>query len=450
MMFPILFFALRRRFVGSFRNAESITGLILRIFFMAVLALSAGAAGWLIDLAATSDTMETNPANLILISNGVVCGQWVWMEFFPTYTPRSKLFSKVFPIRFSAQWIATLFYDAFTVSVVGSGLLFFILNAFSKTYTNAHLVSSLLLLGNAVVFVQLLKAFLESTHRRQAVFLLTWGMLSVLIGFSAWHWRFYPIGLVPVLSIALASQGLFLFLLDRAALERTESAVLFVKTNYLSPVYTAFINNAQARKAFAFGILMKVLLLLFSAKMLASDFSTTNFVLLLYVSPMILFNYVANNSWGFFPALWINSTLENRSEVYLIYFQLFIIPVLIDLIVTVSILAFLNLLSVYLLSFYLISMACFSLNGLLFSLYKAFRVHNSLSFGQVKSNVSGWSIFINFLLLIGIGLALKTAVITFALCLGLAVAVGYVFRSFLPRDHNAIHRIYKRVFVDRE
>ncbi|RCR70185.1 hypothetical protein [Larkinella punicea] len=275
-------------------------------------------------------------------------------------------------------------------------------------------------------------------------------MLSVLIGFSAWHWRFDPTGLLLVLSVALASQSILLYLLDRAALARTESTVLLVKTNYLSPVYTAFINNAQARKAFAFGILMKALLLLFSSKMLASDFSSANFVLFLYVSPMILFNYVANNSWGFFPALWINGSLGSRSEVYLIYFQLFIIPVLIDLIVTISVLAFLNLLSGHLLSFYLISTACFSLNGLLFSQYKAFRVHNSLSFGQVKSNVSGWSIFINFLLLIGIGLALKTVVTTFVLCLGLVLAVGYVFRSILPRDRNAIHRIYKSVFVDRE
>ncbi|RCR70186.1 hypothetical protein [Larkinella punicea] len=164
MMFPILVFALRRRFFGFFRSAESILGLILRLVFMAALALSAGAMGWLIDLAATSDKMGANPNNLILISNGVVCGQWMWMEFFPTYTPRSTLFSKTFPIPYRAQWIGTLLYDAFTVSVVGSGLLFVILNAFSETYTNAHLVSSLLLLGNAVIFVQLLKAFLESTH----------------------------------------------------------------------------------------------------------------------------------------------------------------------------------------------------------------------------------------------------------------------------------------------
>ncbi|MGM9507955.1 hypothetical protein ACS5NO_09515 [Larkinella sp. GY13] len=450
MMFPILFFALRRRFFGFFRSAESILGLILRFVFMAALALSAGTTGWLIDLAATSDKMGANPNNLILISNGVVCGQWVWMEFFPTYTPRSTLFSKTFPIPYRSQWIGTLLYDAFTVSVVGSGLLFVILNAFSKTYTNTHLMSSLLLLGNAVVFVQLLKAFLESTHRRQAVFLLSWGMLSVLIGFSAWHWRFDPTGLLLVVSVAFASQTILLFLVDRAAVARTESTVLLVKTNYLSPVYTAFINNAQTRKAFAFGILMKALLLLFSSKMSASDFSMADFLLLLYVSPMILFNYVANNSWGFFPALWINGALGKRSEVYLIYFQLLIIPVLIDLIATVSVLAFLNLLSGHLLSFYLISTVCFSLNGLLFSQYKAFRVHNSLSFGQAKSNVSGWSIFINFLLLIGIGLALKTAVTTFALCLGLVVAVVYVFRSVLPRDRNAIHRIYKSVFVDRE
>lgn len=446
-MFPILFFALRRRFVGSFRSAGSITGSILQMVFMAVLAVGAGVTGWLIDLAATSDIMKTNPANLILISNGVVCGQWVWMEFFPTYTPRSVLFSKVFPIRFRSRWIATLFYDVFTVSVVGSGLLFVILNVVSKTYTNTHLVSSLLLLGNAVVFVQLLKAFLESTHRRQAVFLLSWGMLSVLIGLSAWHWRFDPTRLLLVSSIALASQSLLLYWVDRAALARTESAVIRIKTNYLSPVYTAFINNAQARKAVAFGILMKALLLLLTSKMSASDFSMANFVLLLYVSPIIVFNYVANNSWGFFPALWINGALRSRSEVYWVYFQLVIIPVLI---VTVGVLAFLNLLSGELLTFYLISTACFSLNGLLFSLYKAFRVNNSLSFGQTKSNVSGWSIFINFLLLSITGLALKTVLTTLALCLGLAVAVGYVFRSVLPRDRDAIHRIYTSVFVDRE
>ncbi|GAB3927389.1 hypothetical protein GCM10028804_32460 [Larkinella terrae] len=423
--------------------------MVLQIVYLVTLALGAGVAGWLIDVAATNDRVGINPVHLILTVNGFVCGTWAFMEFFPAYQQRSKLVSSAFPIRFRELWLANVFYDIFTVSFVGTVIPYFILNVFSNTYTNLHLVCSLLLLGNVMVFVQLVKAFLESAHRKQVLFLISWLLLSLTIGFLVWHWRLQNTTLSGALTLGLVSQCTLLYFVDRATEEQKDTMSSVLRISILSPVYTAFINNAKARKAFAFGVLMKAIFLSLTGKTLTSEFLMTNLVFMLYVSPLILFTYVANNSWGFFPALWINRALGKRSEIYRMYLQLIALPLLIDLIVTIGVLIFLRRLNLEFALFYLIITLLLILNGLIFSLYKAFFVHNSLNFGQVKNNVNGWSILSAFILIILTALALKTVVTTLLLCFGLSAVVWYLFGRFLPGDKDLIYKTYESVFKNR-
>ncbi|GAB3906261.1 hypothetical protein GCM10028803_38340 [Larkinella knui] len=447
-MASILFFALRRRFTDYFRNADSVIGLVLRIAYIAFLALNAGVVGWLIDRSASSDQLKIDPIQIIFIVNAIVCGLWVWMEFFPAYKQRSKLVSKAFPIPFHSRWLANLFYDTATLSVVGTALPFFILKAVSKTYTSTHLLTSLLLLVNAVFFVQLVKAFLEATHRRQGLFLFIWVAQSVMIVLSIHYWLFDPL---LTLCIAFAGQLLLLFLLDRAASEITKATVFLLTTTRLSPVYLACINNAKSRNAFGFGFIFKIGFLVVFNSAMTSELKMGSYMVMLYLSPAILFTYVANNLWGYFPALWITSTLGKRSDVYRTYGQLILIPVLIDLAITLALLAFRKSLTIELVCYYGLVTLSLTLNGLVFSLYKAFYVHNGLNFGQMKSSVNSWSVLTTFLVvMLAIG-SVKMGLITALLySLGLVVITVYLFRRRLPNDPKGIHRTYESLFLNRE
>lgn len=452
-MYAILLFALRQRFSGYVINIESAVSLALRILYIVILLINAAMIGWLIDVFAESDTNTLTTDELIRFISVGFCSFWLLMEFFPTYTQRSKLIPRVFPLRFMERWSVNLMYDTFTATTVGTIVGFCLIDALSRTYTHAHLANSLLLFANTVVCIQLLKAFIEATYHKQFRLLALWAtLLSVVILLVIYQLPNVPL-LTGGLSLTLLSLIALLVYTDRSVLETTNSSILTGNVSLfkqLSPVYGAFLNNSKSRNAFGLGLVLKTVFLLFSNNPFMSTSPMGYFLQILYISPVILFTYVANNIWGFFPALWVNSTLGKRTDSYRIYFQLIGLPIILDLISTAVVVLYTGKLDVQLILFYALSSVTLSINGLMFSLYKAFYVQNSMNFGQMKNNVNGWSILTAAIIIGVIMLALKTLITTILFFVGLVVAIWYLVRQFLPYDTDNTHILYEQLFINRK
>lgn len=453
LMYTLLLFALRQRFTGYVSNVESAVSLLMRILYIAVLLVNAAMVGWLIDVLAESDTSALTTDELIHFISIGFCSFWVFIEFFPTYTHRSRLIPPVFPVRFVERWSINLVYDTVTATTIGLIVGFCLIDALSRTYNPIHLTNSLLLFANTIICTQIAKAFIESTHHKRFILLALWtALVSVIILLVSYQ---LPDGLSLAggLSLSLLSLVALLAYTDRAVIEATNSYVSisnFSLFKRLSPVHNAFLNNSKSRNAFGLGLILKTGFLLFPGNPFMSASPIGNALLMLYVSPAILFTYVANNTWGFFPALWINSTLGKRSDIYRIFFQLIGLPIVLDLISTTIVVFYTDKADVHLLLFYVLSALALGINGFIFSQYKAFYVHNSLNFGQMKNNVNGWSI-LTTAIVIGITmLAIKTLITTILFGLGLVAGAWYLSRQFLASNTNDIHKLYEQLFINRE
>ena len=452
-MSAILLFALRQRFAGYVRNAESVIGLVLRVLYVLILLIYAAVLGWLLDVFAASDTRSMSTDEVIRLVSAGFCGLWALLEFFPAYTQRSRLISGVFPVSFMERWRTNLLYDMVTATTLGTVVAFCLINALSKTYTHAHLTNSLLLFGNTVVFVQLIKAFVEATHRNRLLLLSAWVVLTSIVVALVSYQLPDDYLLMGGLGLCLLGQLAALFYADRSVVEAVNSPLFMGNLSLfrqLSPVYAAFLNNPKSRSAFLFGLALKALFLSFAGMSKFGQFPMNAFLETVYVAPLILFTYVANNIWGFFPALWVNSTLGKRSESYRTYFQLIALPIGLDLLVTLSVMLYLDKLDAELLIFYTLSSVALTINGLVFSLYKAFYVQSSLNFGQMKNNVNGWSMLTAALLLGLTILALKTVLTTLLLAVGLIAGSWYILNKILPNDTDNTHTLYNQLFTNND
>lgn len=452
-MNAILLFALRQRFVGYVRNAESVISLVLRVLYLVILLTNAAILGRLLDVFAQSGTHTINNDEFIRIMNASFCGLWALMQFFPTYAQRSRLVSGVFPIGFMERWRLNLVYDTLTASTLGTVIAFSLIDALSNTYTHVHLANSLLLFGNTVVFVQLIKAFVEATHRNRLLLLSAWAVLSGIVVALTIYQLPGAYRLMGGLGLCLPGHLTVLFYADRSMIEAVNAPILRGNLSLfkkVSPVYAAFLNNPKSRSAFLFGLVVKTGVLLLAAMTKFGQFPMNAFLETIYLAPLILFTYIANNIWGFFPALWVNSTLGKRSDSYCIYFQLIALPIGLDLLVTLGVMLYLGKVDAQLLSFYMLSTVALAVNGLVFSLYKAFYVQNSLNFGQMKNNVNGWSMLTAALLLGLIMLALKTVLTTLLLGVALMAGARYILTKVLPSDTDNTHTLYGQLFTSSD
>ena len=451
-MYPILLFALRRRFVGYVTNTRSAIILVLRVLYVLILLINAAMIGWLIDVLATSDTMHIESHQFIRSISAGFCGLWALVEFFPTYTQRSSLISGAFPVSFTNRWGLNLAYDATTATTVGTVMALCLIDTLSKTYTHIHLANSLLLLGNTFVFVQLVKAFVESTHRNRFLLIITWLMLTGVV-VALMMYQLPDSGLLTGgLGFCLLSQFILLAYADRSITESINSSIFRSNLSLfrqLSPVYAAFLNNPKSRSAFGLGILLKIGFLSCTGLPFMKSFPMSTFFEMSYVAPLILFTYVANNTWGFYPALWVNSTLGKRSNSYRIYFQLLALPILLDLIATIGVMLYLGKVDAELLTFYALSTIALSINGLIFSLYKAFYVQSSFNFGQMKNNVNAWSILTAAVLLGLTMLAQKTVLTTLLFGIILLTGIWYLLRKVLSNHADNTHTLYEQLFTNR-
>ncbi|WP_460635053.1 hypothetical protein [Larkinella harenae] len=455
-MLRILSFALRRRFTGYVKNTESVWGLIGRIVYLLLVLLYAAGTGWLIDVLDTIDGLSFDSGTFIAGMNGALCALCVVVEFFPSYKQRSGLVSAVFPVRFMDRWAVNVLYDSLTFTFTGAWLAFFIINALSTRYAVTQLITSLLMLTSTAIFVQSLKAFIEQSHRRQVWSMIGWAILNATMVWAIVQFYAQERVLIAVLFIGLVSQIGLLIQLDRTVAEPSGATFIFNRKiailSSLSPVYKVFMSNAKARNAFAFGLLIKVVFLFFQGSLFAGNVFTAEYIQKLYVSPLILFTYVANNLWGFFPTVWVNSAMGKPTAAYRLYLQILILPLLLDLFITLGVTVYTQLIGPNLILFYMLCTILLCLNGMIFSFYKAFEVHNSLNFGQMKNdNVNGWSICASIGLMILTIFASKTLLTEVLLGVSIGWSIWYfVYRSVPKNATSTRYRLYHSLFVKDE
>ncbi|MES1181593.1 MAG: hypothetical protein ABUL44_02245, partial [Flavobacterium sp.] len=120
----------------------------------------------------------------------------------------------------------------------------------------------------------------------------------------------------------------------------TKSINSVVETNYIKRskwiniVQKAFLKKKAIRTAIIFGFCFKMLMIiifvtLFEKKpSLLDPEGSFQFVICLMISPIIIFNYVFNNLWGYLKHIWLILFLSGRKGVFRLTYIKLLLPVL--------------------------------------------------------------------------------------------------------------------------
>jgi hypothetical protein len=120
----------------------------------------------------------------------------------------------------------------------------------------------------------------------------------------------------------------------------TSKKKLFVSTLRYNDVYSQFIYTNKKFKLWYFtALIVKIFFLAFlSITFYYKNKQIPFFFIILFASPLILFNYVINNLIGFFDRFWFSfdkSSGSNGKTFFLIFIKIIKIPLIIDFLITI-------------------------------------------------------------------------------------------------------------------
>lgn len=398
----ILFFALKRKILSFFTNAESAVKLVLNIAYILLIVFYGAMIGFMMDLMEKSDEIKIEVSQVksyVLLGYGLMM---VLFEFLPSYKNRSSIIPKIYAVSAAKRWLVNIIYDFFkptNLAFLGSLIL---IDVVSKTYTSFDLLRSLLFFFNVYLFLYLLKTFIEEKHRLKFV---KWLWAILIIAFLAILTKF-DLDATPVLIgliTALIFQVLCSVLLEKNITELSNNrfSYNFVTNSAIPAIYWAFIKKPKSRTGYFAQLILKVGFTLFTtATPVFKSVFFGDFIWLLYVAPLTLFTYMANNAWGFFSAIWLNAVIGNSNSATKKYFQILTIPLLIDCVLTFIILLVYHKLDLNLSLFYFSAVLLLLANGLVFTHYKPLAIDSGLSFTEMKTKVNSWSILLSMLIVV--------------------------------------------------
>lgn len=154
------------------------------------------------------------------------------------------------------------------------------------------------------------------------------------------------------------------------------------------------LNNKKVRLPLIIGLLLKVFILFgdfFLLRIKGKHLFEGQIVFWLFASPLIIFTYVFNNVWGFWKNIWLNMELKvgDYKPMTLQVFRLVLIPLIIDLFITVPVLLFSWNNYEFILLFYFTITAYLLMLSFLWSLITPRKISSSF---QMKGSTSPWSV----------------------------------------------------------
>ncbi len=258
----------------------------------------------------------------------------------PAYTPQRQLFHKYYPLSRFQRYASSVLSE-----IQSSFFLYFVICLFIGFWYLDFLKLRFLSEGLSVLFsAHLVRRILQypiDNKLRRAGFisffiaLLFITMLVLYSDFFVQNLNYSGI-LVPVILFLLG------FLLECQVVENKKFELLY-NSRKGNLFLKLLMNNPKVRVTLLVGLGFKTFILaadflLFTSK--GKHIFNGQFIYWLFISPLLLFNYVFNNTWGFWKNIWLNFELRSGDYRDMIKFhlRLLTIPLIIDALITLPVL----------------------------------------------------------------------------------------------------------------
>ncbi|OFY49526.1 MAG: hypothetical protein A2W85_06730 [Bacteroidetes bacterium GWF2_41_31] len=317
----------------------------LKLFLFLMLTLTAVLYGWLLALFSQQVLMgDVGELTINLLFNYILLFIFIitlLRMIFPTYKPQQALFPLSYPLSRWQGYLFSVFNGFFTPYFFYLVMFLVSGSVFLGEYNIVFLVSGLLVLVSSHLFRRLIQYFIDFRLKKKAFLVLAAVAILVtclyflsftLVDFGSWQ------GLVI---IALLLTSGYCLDINQFEPKRHETAGDSRKS---SRVYLKLItNNPKVRIPLLVAMVLKIIFFgidLFLMETKAGHLMNGELFYWIVASPMIIFTYVYNNTWGFWKAIWMNMEVRTGDAKQLLWqhFRLMALALVVDLCITLPLL----------------------------------------------------------------------------------------------------------------
>ena len=260
----------------------------------------------------------------------------------PTYKPQKQILPKFYPLSKWQRYCLSVVSD-FQTSYFFYITLFIATNYWYLEYSNfTFLFSGVSILLSAHLVRRMFHYFIDYKLKviSYVYYAITALILSLLIlNFDFFlHYLNYASLLITIL-LFFVGYSLECQVVENKNIELSTSSG---KGNYL---FKLIVNSSKARLPLIVGISAKLFILVIDLvilKIKGKHIFEGQLVYWLFASPLIVFTYIFNNTWGFWKNIWLNYELRSGKYSDMIKFnlRLLFIPLIIDVLITLPIILF--------------------------------------------------------------------------------------------------------------
>lgn len=318
--------------------------------------------------------------NFVLGSIGIMT---LARTFIPSYVPLKRMFPNFLPISTLKSATLSVVHDFFS-----DYYLFMFIFIFSSTYFLDYrgtdfLFEALIIIFSCQLFKRCLQLMIEYNQQTEAYILFC---TQIIIICAVWF-----LELKFILAFLIFVFFVVGFRLELISLKRDKREIILDSINNIPIELKLILNNKKALIPLIVGVVLKTLVV-------SINFYFVNFkgrvlieipvVYWLFVSPLIIFTYVFNNSWEFWKGVLINYDIRTGEYSNLVktMIRVISIPIALDLVVTMPIVILSNPNNIiFCIVFYLTSLSILMGFFLIWSTLFPIKVG---SYFQMKGNTS--------------------------------------------------------------
>lgn len=263
--------------------------------------------------------------------------------FFPSYKPIRSHFKSFHPIPPVLRFMLNILSDLISGYFIILGTFVVAFFSFSTTVVLEYLVYLVLALIGAHVLRRFFQTLFENKVKfnRQSFFLLfTCISLFLLSAGLLFFERFVFWGIISCFFSLLFGD----FVLEELSSKERMGSKPKGETSR-NPTIDLLWQNKKVRTTLIVAVIFKVLILssdLIIYSKMGAHLANNVFLIFLFISPLILFTYLFNNSWGFFRNYWIitDRSLSTGQDLFNIYLKILWLPLAVDVIISMTYLVF--------------------------------------------------------------------------------------------------------------
>jgi hypothetical protein len=356
---------------------------IWRVFFLLVAAsYGFGFSELKVRLTASSINMDSN---LLPITDFFIWLVILFNNFFPVYKPLTYPFD-IYPISTGKKFLAHI-----TLEFINPLYIYFTsfyLSAYLfKGITLVELAISLLLLLTSIFAQQVLRLFIQESRKIFWLLILLTNAAIWIVTFY-YYYTEYLIVLLALASLFSSLSGIYmryalpLFLGNFSAKKHIHDSVQ--RTNQT----TLLLRRKTIYVSLLVCYMAKLLLSVAGYGKPVTQGQYISFAVAIALSPALLFTYIFNNYFGYARELWLYLYKDAGRHSMLLFIKSLYLPLLPDLLLTISVSYFYQLPFTLAFTHYLFCLVLYLCSGLAASFYFPIKITGIVSFKTLKNNTN--------------------------------------------------------------